>query len=358
MEKINFMFFFTMLLAISYSKLSEKNLPLNEPRKLQVDQRETILLGFDNYKRNYSNSNTSIYFNIHFLLKNYNETQINNIEYNNIILKGFISYSTNITEATFNCTKESNESFSEYDDDNEKYYHVNYLCNYNLTGTIIPKKINITTNYTEEIDINGTKISYVSSSTEALEKELTSLNYENIKWEILKDAVLLSQSPTSFKIRGKEYDRHDDSENIQLITNVKGNVKKVLCSGKYVQDSTDDKRKFFLESKGTNNLAGADLNYALLNYTKKSSGDYKLLVLDFAEGGKNATILEKKTEKKKSNGLSTGGIIGIIIPSVVLLLGAAGLAFFLSRRAIPPPPMNNIANKTLGVASSEAIVHQ
>ena len=88
-----------------------------------------------------------------------------------------------------------------------------------------------------------------------------------------------------------------------------------------------------------------------------------MAILDFSENSKNAngTILPPKVDyKKKSGGLSTGGIIAIVIPAVAVLLGVGALAFFLSRRAVPsPPPMKNIANNTMGVvASSAAVVHQ
>ena len=218
------------------------------------------------------------------------------------------------------------------------------------------KKIDLTTNFSEEVTLNGTPVTYISSSAKALEKDLVSLKYKTENFKVLDDVVLVSQSPTSFKIRGKKNDNdYKESENLQLITNVKGLQKKILCSGKKALDPTDDTYRFFIESKGTNSLGGVDLNYALLNYTKQNS----LLLLDFAEGGKNATILEPKSQqKRKSKGLSTGGIVAIVIPSCLVLLGAVGLVFFLSRRAVPPPPVNNFANKTLGVASSEAIVHQ
>ena len=87
-----------------------------------------------------------------------------------------------------------------------------------------------------------------------------------------------------------------------------------------------------------------------------------MAILDFAENSKNAngTILPPKVEyKKKSGGLSTGGICAIVIPSVLVLLGIGALVFFLSRRAVPSPPIKTIGNNTMGVvASSESALHQ
>ena len=383
MEKNNFMLLLSVLLAISYAQFSEKGLPLNNPRKLQSSDPETILLGYDNYNFNYDSSTRQSNFNftIHFLLKNwnYNRSYINDvIEFKNITLKSIINYQgTDEGIGTeFNCSKndiekietskddeEINNNYNNYQRHHFQYYHIKFICDYNLTGRGIPKKINITTNFTNEIYLNTSKVSYVSSSAEALEKDLVSLkNEKEINFIILENANFTSQSPNSFKIKGKSnyiQNTYYDSEKIYLITTVNGSPKKIQCSGKYDRDNSDDVKYYFLQSKGSNNLAGANLNYALLNYTTKEN---EMAILDFADNQKNAngTILPPKVDyKKKSGGLSTGGIIAIVIPAVLVLLGIGALAFFLSRRAVPSPPIKNIGNNTMGVvASSEAVVHQ
>ena len=387
MEKNNFMLLLSVLLAISYAQFSEKGLPLNNPRKLQSSDPETILLGYDNYNFNYDSSTRQSNFNftIHFLLKNwnYNYSYINNnIEFKDITLKSIINYQgTDEGIGTeFNCSQkdvnieeiETSKDVEEiykngisWDSHYYQYYHAKFICDYNLTGKGIPKKINITTNFTNDISLNTSKVSYVTSSAEALEKDLVSLkNEKEISFIILENANFTSQSPNSFKIKGKSksiYYTNYDSENIYLITTVNGSPKKIQCSGKYDRDTSDDDYYYFLQSKGSNNLAGANLSYALLNYTT-SDNEKKMAILDFAENSKNAngTILPPKVDyRKKSGGLSTGGIIAIVIPAVLVLLGIGALAFFLSRRAVPSPPIKNIGNNTMGVvASSEAVVHQ
>lgn len=390
MEKNNFMLLLSVLLAISYAQFSEKGLPLNNPRKLQSSDPETILLGYDIYNFTYDSSTRQSNFNftIHFLLKNwdYNKSYINNvIEFKDITLKSIINYqgTDEGKETEFNCSKKENDEIEEiltykeseeidnnynnfynyYQSHHFQYYHIKFICDYNLTGKGIPKKINITTNFTNDISLNTSKVSYVSSSAEALEKDLVSLkNEKEANFIILENANFTSQSPNSFKIKGKSDSIHNtnyDSENIYLITTVNGSPKKIQCSGKYDRDNSDDVKYYFLQSKGSNNLAGANLSYALLNYTTKEN---EMAILDFAENSKNAngTILPPKVDyKKKSGGLSTGGIIAIVIPAVLVLLGVGALAFFLSRRAVPSPPIKNIGNNTMGVvASSEAVVHQ
>ena len=382
MEKNNFMLLLSVLLAISYAQFSEKGLPLNNPRKLQSSDPETILLGYDNYNFNYDSSTRQSNFNftIHFLLKNwnYNYSYINNnIEFKDITLKSIINYQgTDEGIGTeFNCSQkdvnieeiETSKDVEEiykngisWDSHYYQYYHAKFICDYNLTGKGIPKKINITTNFTNDISLNTSKVSYVTSSSEALEKDLVSLkNEKKTRFIILENANFTSQSPNSFKIKGNALDDDYDSENIYLITTVNGSPKKIPCSGKSDKDSSDDKDYYFLQSKGSNNLGGANLSYALLNFTTRGN---RMAILEFADNQKNAngTILPPKVDyKKKSGGLSTGGIIAIVIPAVLVLLGVGALAFFLSRRAVPSPPIKNIGNNTMGVvASSEAVVHQ
>ena len=90
-----------------------------------------------------------------------------------------------------------------------------------------------------------------------------------------------------------------------------------------------------------------------------------MFILDFKDGV-NSTIKDKINYKMSSGGLSTGGIVGVAVPSCAVLLGVAGLSFFLSRKTATPPPglknMNNMnmQNNTMGVitTSSEAVIHQ
>jgi len=382
MKKKFFMLLLSLLLVISFAQIPEKGLPLNNLRKLESNSPETILLGFDNYNFTYDSSTRQSNFNfsIHFLLKNWNYTEDminkdNYIKFNNITLKAIINYQGDEEgkEAEFNCTnntyikgKGSFECSEQEYIYNPKlcyyrYYHSQFLCDYNLTGRGIPKKINIITNFTNEIYLNTSQVSFVTSSAEALEKDLVSLKYFTEDFEILENANFTSQSPNFFKIKADPIYGYD-SENIYLITTVNGSPKKIPCSGKRDKDSSDDNYYYFLQSKDSNNLAGANLSYALLNFTTGEERQYLMAILDFSENSKNAngTILPPKVDyKKKSGGLSTGGIIAIVIPAVLVLLGVGALAFFLSRRAVPSPPIKNIGNNTMGVvASSEAVVHQ
>ena len=272
MEKKKFILLLTLLSAISFAQLSENGLPINKLRKLESSSPETILLGYDRYNFTYDSSTkqSNCNFTVHFLLKNWNYTKDEikyetNIKFNNITLKAIINYQGDDEgkEAEFNCSKipgvYAKSSYHLPEDENTEYYHyylVQFLCDYNLTGRGIPKKINITTNFTKDIYLNDTPVSFVSSSAEALEKDLVSLKYKTEDFIILKNANFTSQSPNYFKIKADDLEEDDkyyyDSENIYLITTVNGSPKKILCSGKREKDNSDDKYYYFLQSKGSN----------------------------------------------------------------------------------------------------------
>ena len=66
--------------------------------------------------------------------------------------------------------------------------------------------------------------------------------------------------------------------------------------------------------------------------------------------------------RKRSDGLSTGGILAIIIPCIIVLLAAAGIAAFLgkssSAAAASTIPMEhiNMGNNTIGTSYSSNVI--
>ena len=86
--------------------------------------------------------------------------------------------------------------------------------------------------------------------------------------------------------------------------------------------------------------------------------DDKNILLNFDEG-EDSTLNYSPIlmESKKKGGLSTGGIVAIIIPCILVLLGVAALTFFLQRRN-PVPLKENIANISNGVNSSSNIINK
>jgi len=362
MEKNYFIFLFCLIFAISYSQHSDQDSNLKSLRKLESGE-ETILIGFDNYNKTLINSNQdlNLTFNTYILLKNWNLSRINEnegIKLNNITINSSITYinETEFTnDAKFECSYDNLYNF--YSCSNgEPYCLIKYICQFISNGTFFPKKINLVTDFlnNNSVNLNGTSISYESTSSQALKRDITKLNYEFGHFLILENATFVSKSLDSFKIKGTEEFSHKSiSNNIELITMVNGYPKKIPCKGYNEQYNEDDNTYFFLETNGKYNLPNTDLKYTIANYTIKN----RVLLLDFKEG-ENTAFIEKKNVPSRSNGLSTGGIIAIIIPTCFVLLGVTALAFFLSRKPTTPSPIKNIGNNTIGVASTEAIIHQ
>jgi len=360
MRKNIFMILMNLLLVVSYSQLSGKHQNLKHPRKLETDNRETILIGFDNYIRTpLPNSNSVLTFYTYFLLKNWNDTQI--IGY--VINPNNISITSNITTAYDKTivpydNKDFDCSFSShYFLGSDSKCLIKYECKFNAYGYDEIKRIYLTTNFTDKIKLDNSSVTRVSTSAESLKKDITSL--KNIKiidkknFYILENAAFVNEGSNSFKIKGEELEDYN-SENIQLIVSQNGNQKIIPCVGKLAKDNEDDKDYYYLESKGGNYLTNIDFNYAIANFTKNN----KALLLDFKKG-EDSIIKEAPVFKKSSKGLSKGVICAIAIPTILLTLGVGALVFFLSRRPLPPPqPIKNVMNNTVGIASSGVVVNQ
>lgn len=389
MEKIYFIIsFLIFLFASTFTQQYQNDLPFNHLRKIDEKLRESILLGFDNYTPLISEGykNYSISFYTYFLLKNWNDTFIDENYFNNFIISSVINNTDKSqNKVQFNCTFVENCLIHDYG-----YYYYNFIHNFedyvrfDLVQYIcqsvdnidvgVPRLINFTDDFSLGIPLNNSEKDSVSSSFEVFKNDLLKLKNKTIfdkDIQIIRNSTYINKSPNSFKIRqdipldyldyieniihSDEYSDFTDifSNNIQLLTNSYGNPKKVPCIGYEQKNKTDDKIYYYLESKGSNHLTWTDLNYAIANITTKD----KIFILDFKEG-ENSTILpEKKELKKNSRGLSTGGIVAIVIPACIVLLGVGGLTFFLSRSPIPPPPkLKNNANNTMGVAASSAAV--
>ena len=360
MRKNIFMILMNLLLVVSYSELSGKHQNLKHPRKLETDNRETILIGFDNYIRTpLPNSNSVLTFYTYFLLKNWSDTQIINyqINPNNISITSNITTVYNKTIVPYD-NKDFDCSFSSlhYLGYDSKCLII-YECKFNANEYDEIKKIYLTTNFTDKIRLNDSSVTRVSTSAESLKKDITSL--KNIKiidknyFNILENATFENKDTNSFKIKGEGVGEYYNSENIQLIVSQNGYQKIIPCVGKRAKDNEDDEDYYYLESKGGNYLTNIDFNYAIANFTKNN----KSLLLDFKKG--EDSIIKETPVFKKSKGLSKGVICAIAIPTILLTLGVGALVFFLSRRPLPPPqPIKNVMNNTVGIASSGVVVNQ
>ena len=360
MEKNIFILLICSLFVISYSQIPEKNSNLKSLRRLEQTN-ETILIGFDNYQLDINpNSEINTKFNAYFLLKNWNESIIDDDDLNLSqmkIISTVTNQSSDVKNYTFNCDYDPNSKKSVPSDD-KTYKLITFTCQGNLTS--YPKKISIATDFEKEKKLNNTIEIYESSSAKAIKKDITSLSKFSPIFFVLQNASFVNKEKNSFKIKGDFIKNFDDASfnNIELITLVNGYPKKIPCNIKEKEYDPDDNENngniYFIETNEQNTLTNAELKYALFNYTK---GDYRMGILDFKEG-ENSTFIENTYVPKKKKGLSTGAIIGIIIPSCIVLLGVSALVFLLSRKPLPAQQIKNIGNNTIGVASSEAVVHQ
>jgi len=356
MEKNIFILLICSLFVISYSQIPEKNSNIKSLRRLEQTN-ETILIGFDNYQLDINpNSEINTKFNAYFLLKNWNESIIDDNDLNLSqmkIISTVTNQSSDVKNYTFNCDYDPNSKKSVPSDD-KTYKLITFICQGNLTS--YPKKISIATDFEKEKKLNNTIEIYESSSAKAIKKDITSLSKFYPAFDVLQNASFVNKGKNSFKIKG-DFINGTSSNNIELITLVNGYPKKIPCSGKYAPEDPDDDNSeefFFIETNEQNTLTNAELKYALFNYTK---GSNRMGILDFKEG-ENSTFIENTYLPKKKKGLSTGAIIGIIIPSCIVLLGVSALVFLFSRKPLPAQQIKNIGNNTIGVASSEAVVHQ
>ena len=367
MEKNIFILLICVLLAVSNSQILEQNPNIKSLRRLEQSN-ETILIGFGNYQQNIMNSENqfNLTFDTYFLLKYWNISEFidnkQDLNLDSIEIKSNITNEDNKEQnINFKCNYTQDSYFWEVcENEKNPYCPVKFICQANCPS--YPKKINIYTDFEKEIEINKTKLTYESTSAKAIKKNIKSLNNFDPKIDILANASFITKNQNSFKIEGeaavKNIGSFGSSHNIELIILVNGYPKKIPCNIKEKEYDPDDNEKYgymyFIETNEQNNLVNSELKYALFNYTK---GSNRMGILDFKEG-ENSTFIENTYLPKKKKGLSTGAIIGIIIPSCIVLLGVSALVFLLSRKPLPAQQIKNIGNNTIGVASSEAVVHQ
>ena len=139
MEKNIFILLICSLFVISYSQIPEKNSNLKSLRRLEQTN-ETILIGFDNYQLDINpNSEINTKFNAYFLLKNWNESIIDddlNLSRMQII-STVTNQSSDVKNYTFNCDYDPNSKKSVPSDD-KTYKLITFICQGNLTS--YPKK--------------------------------------------------------------------------------------------------------------------------------------------------------------------------------------------------------------------------
>ena len=331
---------------------SQNHQNLNHLRKLETEN-EIILLGFDNYT--FSFEPKSMKFYTYFLLKNTSiDDRLTNFSFN--IDTQITDEKSKQSTYVFSCIYKKDDNEDDFSDLPENYTGYKYECSNSTYNLRYPKKINITSNFTDS-NFAG-YINSTSPFVDAMKTNLVDLKdleiFDHLR--ILKNSALVQHKGTYFKIKTDNKAKDSTlSENIQLILFSNNYKRYIKCRGYKGYDENEDE-KLFLETTGINPEVNGKLQYSIANYTKKKG---KYYMLDFGENAGNSTISPEPTlYKKKKGGLSTGGIIAILIPTILVLLGIAGLVYFLGNRTPIQPLPKVVNNNTIGVASSENIMNK
>lgn len=333
MRNFYFLLLFNIFLLISCAgnKNIKNNLKNNINKLESSSDSESILIGLDNY----SNQNKGISFNAVVLYNKVDEAK-DNI---NIPLSVFYSDGTKTQDISVKCGNSS---------------VLNKITEYSCSSSV-------TSNDISRVQLNSNQTNFtLSTQAQSVKNDISTEKNQIIsgrEMNILEDAEIVKKLPSSFVIRGNKDGLSNNyipkSENIQLITS---DNDKLSCEGEWNTDIKDEDY-YYLNCKTYSNI-NTDLNNAYGYYADHNDQG---LFIKFSNP--NQTTLDYNYRKniinaRKSSGLSTGGIIGILIPTIIVLLAVVGLVIAIRRRA-PPPLLKDLNNNTpgvIGVGSSQTVV--
>ena len=154
----------------------------------------------------------------------------------------------------------------------------------------------------------------------------------------------------NIKIEGNTSNLLPNSDNLTLyVVTTNDELKEINCKSKSLNK---DNNYYQLTCDSTSSFQ------AKLNNTYAKINDSNYIMLDFKDDDKVSFNYTQNTNgvhfpKKKSEGLSAGGIVAIVLPCVAALIAVAAVAFLLSKNTtVVPPPMRNLGNNTIGISSS------
>lgn len=171
---------------------------------------------------------------------------------------------------------------------------------------------------------------------------------------IMKNAEIVQRVGNSFIIKA---DNGDISRKIILVVSKNGLRLDLPCNGINHIDKNDE-TYFYLNCSYYNSIENIDLNDAYGYYPNQNN---KSFLLEFNDT--NSTTFGRDKDlyyKSSTSGLSTGGIIAIIIPLIIVLLLVLALVFVFRGKSPTAPPLKEMVNNnSLGVmGSSEVVVKQ
>lgn len=274
------------------------------------------LLGFGRYKKENKKITFRIYFkpNLEYYLEE-------NLKFNLIInyLNSLRALQEEKEEVTAFCTKANGE-----DEDNDYDSIIKFDCEAFTTKdksikSIISKR---DYSYTRSGPVHFVESSNSINANIAEETE----DYLGNKLFLLKDGILMKDK-NAFTIEGKIEKDFDNiafsEENVTLILNDAEDRKKIPCG---VENLSDE----YYNIKCT-------LNESLIDAKLDKSfcfGKKQNLLMNMRKIYQNisyiingTTIIDKKSSSSSSKGLSTGAIIGIILPCVVIIIVGLTIGF-------------------------------
>ena len=340
MKSFTFIMLLSLFLIISNDKNKRTKKFLNIVhknhhlfRKLEVS--EGILMGFDKY------SSQSNYFKFKTKVKYPNDN----------IIKTNITIPINILYNNGKDT-ESKELFC-LNNTNCIDSYCTYECSLQIETQNISKVKFNDKDSTFTLSSLGNITKDISSQKENDNKNSELLDRANISF--LDNSNISLKSGRHFIICG---DLKSDfvSNNIKLIISKNTYRRDLSCKG--YRDIIYP-YKYYLDCDTSISSINADLDntFAYLEDDKD-----KGFIINFDETN-NSTVIQTNdyiNKKNKSSGLSTGGIIAIMIPCIILLLLIGGIVYFLRNRAPNEPLKKQVNNNVIAeaAASSEAVVNQ
>ena len=312
------------------------NNPSNEPTQSTsnstiVNSKEVILIGFDNFKK----IGEKFTFDTSLKRKDLN------YDINSLSFPVLVYYKSRLRllqeKDSVNCTCEQKEKNVECNCEgrceNKDISRIELIEDFKINN--------------EENDIILTAIS--ESQKNKIDKQTQNVYSLNDVREIMDNAYILDSSSTSFKLTGS-FDNQEqfESSNLKLTAFKNNRTKEFICKG-FVNSGN-----YTLNCINVSSVFSLDLNNTEAQIVEGDSK--KQLTIQFPPETQSKITTSSNNyytiPKNKKKGLSTGGMIAILIPTIIVLLGVLALAFMLNRKHTNPQSINN---NTIGISSSTNI---
>ena len=308
--------------------------------KTAEEEPHAVLLGFDRYHvEDYDRDNLKTLFFLHLYS---NKTEINNNQY--ITLVAHINHTDGkVDDQEIECTHTSKRGHTATYECEYMNSDIRSLEIYN--AMIIDKVGNVTIPHTSYADYQLKEGIYKFTG-----RHLNNLTDDHECF--LNNTKIVTSSPNSFTAQGNlTNEKYLDVKNMKLF---------LINDGKGINATCNTKKDLQKDSNCELYCTLGKTFDTDLNMTLGFMPNDEYLLVDF---DKNENSIVNHTNdptghqysSKKKNGLSTGGIIAIIIPCVLVLLGVTALAFAYKRNT-PPTQGAALGNNTLGAANSSTNV--